>query len=88
MPAPQFDWEKGSYFIAFMSGLIAFVTWPYKTFITKKAADATFVKKVEADGTQTYVHAKQWEEMRGRLDESIEQGKKWQEIAQKWIDTP
>lgn len=60
----------------------------FKTFTTRAYADSTFVKKVEADGTRSYVHPKEWQEMKERMDKSIEQGDRWQKIARDWMDNP
>ena len=86
-PQTAADWGT------FIAGIIAFLTagwaamtYPFKTFLTIKAADAKFVKKVEADGTRAYVHPQEWTEMKERFDKSIETNEKWQGIAKDWIE--
>ena len=63
--------------LALVTAIVSVVMWPYKTFITKKALlvheekDAEmFVKKVEADGSRTYVHVTEMKEIKDMLQKT------------------
>lgn len=86
---PQKLGDYGSLLAGVSAGLAALgtaIAWPYRTFVTRKSANETFVKKVEPDGTRAYVHPQEWAEMKSKIDKSIEQGEKWQSIAKDWIE--
>jgi hypothetical protein len=104
MSAPQIDWEKGSY-IAIVAGAIwAMVSWPFKTFYTKKVTDETFLRKHTGIGTagaeikgadEVYAPIAVVEEMKVMLKTSIEkheetmqENHKWQAIAKDWVEHP
>lgn len=69
-----------------LTAIFVAVAAPFKFFMPRKTAEATFVKKVESDGTRAYVHPQEWQEMKVKMDKSIEQGEKWQNIARDWIE--
>ena len=82
----HFDIDKTTGALALLTGIVTVVVTPIKFFMPRKTAEGMFVKKVEADGTRAYVHPQEWEEMKQRMDHSIEQGEKWQSIAKDWIE--
>ena len=104
MPSPQIDWEKGSYIAALAAALWATISWPFKTFYTKKAVDETFLRKhtgIGAVGTEIkgadeiYAPIAVIDEMRSMLKTSIEkheetmtENRKWQGIAKDWVEHP
>ncbi len=84
----QFDYQKLGTIAALLTAISAFVMAPFRFFLPRTAADKIYVKKVEEDGTRLYVHVKEWDEMKTRMDNSMEQGEKWQKLAQDWMNRP
>lgn len=95
-PQTAGDWGTfGGFCLALVTAVVSVVMWPYKTFITKKALlvheekDAEmFVKKVEADGTRTYVHVTEMKEIKDMLQKNLDTTEKWQAIAKDWMRNP
>ncbi len=96
MPDPhQFDAQKTATIIGAFITVLTAITWPFRFFLPRSAADKIYVKKVEADGTRAYVHPKEWDDMKARLDDTntrmdkcLEQGEKWQKLAKDWMEMP
>lgn len=74
--------------IAFLSAIVAFVMWPYKTFLTQKAAKRIYLMRLEDNGSTQYVRKEDWDEMKVKMDKSFEQGEKWQRMAKDWMERP
>lgn len=74
--------------IAFISAIVALITWPYKTFITHKQARRIYLMRLEDDGSTQYVRKEDFDRLYEEVKEANEGSRKWQKIAEDWIRNP
>ena len=88
---PQTAGDWGTFVGSIVAGItlvFSMIAWPFKTFLTIKAASKTYVKKVEDDGTQVWVHTKDWDEKWARVDKLLEQNHNLAEVCRDWMNKP
>lgn len=74
--------------LAALTAIVAFLTWPYRTFVTRKTADKVYLKRIEDDGTTQYVRAVDFKRLEDAVNESNEESRKWRGIAKDWMEHP
>jgi uncharacterized protein YxeA len=89
------DPDKVTGILAMVTAVIAFVMAPFKVFQTKRAAEKTYLKKVEDDGRRLYVHTEDFTKFEqihaevmaasARKDEQIDE---FQRICRDWMKNP
>lgn len=94
MPSPL-DPQKAADYGTWLGGIAAFITaigamiaWPFRTFETKRAAEAKYLKIVNPDGTRGYVHPSEWEPMKKMMEDNLEESRKWRAMAKDWMEHP
>ena len=77
----QFNWDKLQDMAEVGAVVGGALLWPFRQM--KKWSLNTFVRKVEDDGTQIFVHSKDWEKTMERVDRLADRCEKLADI----IDT-
>lgn len=72
-PQTDADWAQViASTIAFFAAIWTIFTYPFKTFLTRKSAEMTYLKIVNPDGTRPYVHPTELIAINSKLDKIIE----------------
>lgn len=73
---------------AVLATIWAFLMWPFRTFETRKAAEKKYLKIIEDDGSFRYVPASRFEALEKKVEESLEESRKWRDLAERWMKQP
>lgn len=72
---PQTAGDWGTFIgalVAIVSAIVAFVTWPYRTFLTQRAANRIYLKRLEDDGSTQYIRKQDFDELHSDIKRLIE----------------